>query len=469
MVDHNVHCCCGDYIIGSVPYQDWRCLSVTSNLVLSYSEGLAITHRVSAGKSVWIIGEIYDPLHLSKTQELIAQEIATCAGISSCEDYAGCYVVIQYLGDRCVLLTDAASMFKVFYTTANDDRYNIASSEQLLAESNNFQADTAIIDQLEESSVIGASAYLPLSCTEYPQVFCLLPNHTLTIPKYQVERYFPCARKVMITPEAAISQSTVILKGAAQAVLNRYGTVKVALTAGIDSRLSLAAFAACDKTKVEAFTFHYPYLEAKHPDIVQAQKVSAKLGIKHTVIKVADPFSAEAEFCKYYGENAILINSNIADIFRCYYRLPTWAASVGLFFRLEKIPRTQRIRIILEQWLAEAQAVSKGFGYELYDLFYWENRIAKWAVNGFTGKNNGVTKICIFNCHKLLHTMLQVDSCRRSHRQFNRELVNHLSPGLGDIPINPSDGFIAYVKQLYKYLPLPLQKIVKYIAVFLKS
>ena len=467
MVDHNVHCCCGDYIIGSIPYQDWRCLSVTSNLVLSYSEGLAITHRVSAVKSVWIIGEIYDPLHLSKTKKLIAQEILTCSGIAYCENYAGCYVVIQNLGDQCVLLTDAASMFKVFYTTGAGDQYNIASTEQLLAESNNFQADTAITDQLEESSVIGASAYLPLSCTEYPQIFCLLPNHTLAIPQYQVERYFPHVRKKTIAPQVAISQSAVILKGAAQAVLNRYGAVKVALTAGIDSRLSLAAFAACDKTKVEAFTFHYPYLEVDHPDIAQAKVISAKLGIKHTVIKVVDSFSAEKEFCKYYGKNAILINSNIADIFRCYYRLPNWAASVWLFFRLEKIPRTQRIRIILGQWLAEAQAVSKEYGYELYDLFYWENRIAKWAVNGFTGKNNGVTKICIFNCHMLIHIMLQVDSCRRSHRQFNRELVNLLSPGLENIPINPPVGFVAYLKQLYKYLPLTLQKIVKYVAAVL--
>jgi len=160
------------------------------------------------------------------------------------------------------------------------------------------------------------------------------------------------------------------------------------------------------------------------------------------------------------------INGNISEIARNYFGYQKKPTARNLAF-LNGYKNSKAVINEYQDWMDKNVPLFEKFGYNLLDMFYWEEKMGNWCAKAKTeGFAMGVKSISPFNSRQLLTLLL---STNRKHRDsFNNVLYNRiielLAPEAACLPINPNKKhkLIGIMKTLhiyntYRYIGTKLQ------------
>jgi len=379
----------------------------------------------------------------------------------------GRWVAIKSDAQGKVAFSDAGGILPLIHYCDGDSYICAASSRLIATQAKGLAPNPALTGEfraLQSAPGRHAGQSFPLRHTEYAGVLALLPNHVLDLRTGQSRRYyfgpdgFGKARARDAAP--AIGDLVVAI---VTAIAARH-PLAYAATGGFDSRLIAGAISRIPglAEQVDFFTFRYPDdPEGAHGDIMLARKVAGLIGGTHRIIAAESdhPDPATSAICRQSEEfyatgfegwveksrvevaaDRIILMGWASEIARCFFRWPgSGKVDVEQVAQCAGIRHIESFRPEIAAWLASAEQAHARTGIPVLDLFYWENRVARWCSGGLNILNTGSHWMTIFSCRDLFDRMLAVREADRggSNQTLYRAIIRYLNPALAEVPINP--------------------------------
>lgn len=447
------------YLIAPSPTGDIQCDRMVpwDGMCVYLGAGCSVTRQYRGKDSLLLLGYGVDPDAPEQ------DEHAMCARVLETPDdekaravtdsWGGRWVICLRRNGRLRVWTDACGLKQVFYHRESGYRGYLASQARYLAMILGDLPDAGALAYLEKAKRKDREYAWPLDGTAYGRIRRLLPNHVLDDASWEPRRMgWPA-----VSDTDAQARVWRILTGGMTGLLNR-GPAAVSVTAGLDSRLVLAAASRCPQ-HIRAFTFRYDGMAEEHVDLTVAQRLCAQMGISHRIIACGQPdedfrctYMAHAEDGHEYwiqmaealarsscGELILVkgscneINSNPAGL------LPDALINAGVLCRLFGIPWTPFSAGIVRKWLADARVFCKNSGVRLLDLFYWEHRCGSWLAACLNEQDIAGEMYSPFNVRTLMAVIRPVPVQARipPDYSFFRDLLRRGERDWLALPINP--------------------------------
>lgn len=434
-------------------------------------EDLPLFVKAEAGAYIVLIGLCFDYRHPEHELSNIGEhlfDIPSSQIVERTGSLFGRWVAIKSDEEGKVAFSDAGGTLPLIHHFRAESSYICASSSRLIAtQISGLEANSAITEEfraLQSTPGRHAGQSFPLRHTEYRDVLALLPNHLLDLRSGRTIRYyfgpstFGAERAKDVAPRIGDLVIAIVT-----AVAARY-PLAYAATGGFDSRLIAGGVSRVPglAENVDFFTFRYPDdAEGKHDDIVLARKVAGTIGGSHRVIDAQsdNPDPATSAVCRQSEEfyapgfegwveksrievepDRVILMGWASEIARCFFRWPgSDRVNVEQVAQCAGVRRIKSFHPEIAEWLSSAEQAHEMTGIPVLDLFYWENRVARWCSGGLNILNTGSRWMTIFSCRDLLDLMLSVrEADRGGDRQtLYREIVKYLNPAISKIPINP--------------------------------
>lgn len=212
--------------------------------------------------------------------------------------------------------------------------------------------------------------------------------------------------------------------------------------------------------KLSYYTVKRPEMAWDHMDVHIPSKLLGKLGLPHDIIEhdsevspaFNDAFNNNVPFAhparlsalqselNYYGRKKTGVTGNVSEVVRCYYRRPVNPAQKITVEHLMNVTGMKHpfADKHFNSWLNDT---SDPHGYNILDLFYWEQRAGSWFAHNCLEFDSAWQDIFVpFNNRQLLANMLAVDENLRKgpDYQLYQELMLLLWPEVLSEPINPT-------------------------------
>jgi hypothetical protein len=445
--------------------EGWKRLDVTGTLKITCHPELE-TQQVRRGElSLTLLGHMLDTdnptaSNLQILEKLILQFADIGTLIRSCDQFGGRWLIIAVHGDDQYLFTDALGLRQVFYTDATVPGPVWLVSQAGLAKrlfDLDFDSDTKIfVDSPQFSSYPEYS--WPAGGTPFAELHHLLPNHYLHLNSRVCRRHWPWREAEIVPFDKAIDQLSRRLENTMAAVINRFDDIVLGITAGLDSRLVLAAARKwCDQ--IGYVTVQQTGMPDNHQDIAVPHALLARLGLPHSVVRAGSATSPE--FNSLFKENVFLahdwyrpdaealwntyrrsrvaITGGGAEVGRCPYRAgPNYPeATPERLAAMDHKEGSAYARDRFAEWLDD---IEDTHGVDILDLYSWENGHGNWlAMTQLEFDIAWREIITPYNCRSILTTMLGVDEALRMRPRFRlaRALMRNMWPEVLREPINP--------------------------------
>lgn len=374
---------------------------------------------------------------------------------------AGRYAIIYSDGFAAVkVVTDATAMRTVFYSCTG----GVVASHAILVE-------RALGGAIERSDMPFRYGY-PGNRTPYSRTRLLTPNVVYKVDSNELGRFWP---RGPVAERTAESVAREVLDRATMAVqhIAAQMPIKLALTAGLDSRAMLAVVL---NSGIEFETYTYGMGEDTRIDQLVAAALAERFGIAHTPIPMRRPSQElqermdEAHYAVHHkaavrslsewmgSRQVAVITANLLEIGRAFYQkqkragaaAPATAESMAsLHYRAT--PRSTRDLIdawgkeqydqatlrAFDQMIEETDYVAATEWVDPFDLFYWEHRMSAWHGASMLERDFYAEPFIPFNARTIFEAMLGVPGEQRNTADVLYELVGLVEPRLLEFPINP--------------------------------
>ena len=417
--------------------------------------------------SLALLGEAF---HLSRPNDSVA-DIARCllgklrqssnALLNETDDLHGRFLVIYYrAGDLPRLLNDATGMRAVFH---NDDATRLASHASLLA----ANVGTPVVP----ASHVHAKYGFPGRRTAYEGIVVLIPNHSLALGSGALERFYPTTALAAMTSTKSAEVVLPYLQASVAAIVNRFPRVAASLTAGLDSRATLAA-SRNHAGDIWYFTYYRPDVENDVVDSLIASRLAARLALRHDVLDLGatqtdstpKSFKVLLRELSYYRHNPKAayiysqflgpevdahIRSNVSEIVRAFYlkahNIPSpleSAADLAATYRADAVRNTtgaskRRIEADFEDFYDAGRFEDIAGLRDARDLLYWEHRMGGWHSLVVLESDPAFDSFSIFNSRRVLDVLLSAPVAERGRGEHLRMLIERSWPELLSEPLNP--------------------------------
>lgn len=373
---------------------------------------------------------------------------------------SGRYVVIDGDEHAAFAQTDAAGMRALFYQTDASSPC-VASHAGLVAE--HIGAGPSAFPDPERLRETEHAYALPGRATPFAGVVMLTPNTELDLVEGVVRRCFPREEQERRTTGDVVDAVLPLLRGQL-AALTETDRLEVSLTAGLDSRTTLALtrpFA----DRLVYFTYDPVELQdssrrgVEH-DVAIATELAARFGLDHHRIEVksykpAEPLRSVMERnsprSSYPGlaaahrdhtpERGLHLRSNLYEIGRAFYRSKREQPTVlkpGYMASLltKRRSRSAPIREAFAEYVGatgfdEAQRL-----YDPMDLFYWEHRSGMWLNAHLTESDIAFDTFILVNSRLVYRLLLSAPLEDRITGAVFLELIRRNWPEVLDMPVN---------------------------------
>jgi hypothetical protein len=386
---------------------------------------------------------------------------------------AGRYVVVyrRHLRQAAAILNDAFGMFKVNY--APD--HAIVSSNIFLIDAlihggaRRYRAEYTERRPLWKYGGLGNLA--PLH-----GVKILTANQRLSLVDFRTERFYP--RRVLASCDHVDAADRIVaLCARQQRLLRQRYTLLNSLTAGIDSRFSLATTGGlCEDQRF----FTYVFIRNARADALIADRIAERMSLRHHVVLgrkfrpmadafrspvvVATPFMGRTRDVRswdwyQHGHEAVNayrfdllkamapplpplhIRSNLYEIGRAYWneKSGTGPCSDARDILRHSRPDWQHgASAVFEAFFAEARIDNDAVhGMNLLDVFFWEHECATWVSEILQGSDFAFNTHSYVNCRKVIECFLGVPFEQRLRKSVFEHVIATRLPMLADLPINP--------------------------------
>ena len=469
------------------PNQYWSFTKLPHGLYLSVHNDLPFVTTSQQNITATLIGHAinpYHPLHSNKEvlRSLMEETLDLQSLIDRTKPLVGRWILIFQDGLTTNLFTDPCGFRQVYYHS-DGQQVRCASQPELIRANCPMSLNTDasmlnfVIDQShakEESAWVGSS-------TMYSDCFHLMPNHYLTLERFEQTRFYPSNNLQFEDVSKIVEMASVILQGTMTALTARCD-VSMALTAGWDSRVLLAASKHV-REHIEYFVYQNGTMAENHPDIQIPSLIATKFGLRFEVKKPAlvmpDWFvsmlshnvtcarvlpKTQMIYHKLItGESRININGNGSEICRNYFdkygkQVHEDVTSVDLAMKIygKKVQSAFAIQE-LEKWKESFEQTSFE-GWNILDLLYWEQRMGNWGAQYPAEQDIAIEEISPFNCRQLLEILLSSPKNMRTAPNYllYEALIRHMWPETLSFPINPlpKGNLLAYLKdKIHRYIP----------------
>jgi hypothetical protein len=372
---------------------------------------------------------------------------------------SGRFVIAYCLGGRVRVLHDACGTRSVFHSIGPEPI--VASHLKLVA------------DALGAGPSAIAVARLPYRYgyagrgSPADGVVMLTPNCLLDLTTGLVRRYFPRGPVPRSNVADVVHGLIADVRRQLRAVVNRYPRVTASLTAGQDSRFTLATSFPF-KRSIEYFTYRTSGCERQEMDASVALDIARRFKLRHHLIEVPRSLADLSEFIEFnramdlnthydHGRKiaylywktfsagpTVHLRSNLAEIGRAFYRKSgrprpplSGPEEMTKLFRPD----------LSGQALAEAafadffEATDFGsiYDYDPYDMFYWEHRMGMWHSLIAIESDPAFETYIVFNARCVLKAMLSLPLSERMRAAAFAHVVARCRPALSRFPVNPKD------------------------------
>lgn len=374
---------------------------------------------------------------------------------------AGRYAVLFGSAENISIVSDATATRSIFYS----ENGGVVASHASLVE--------YILGGSVECSDLPVRLGFPGNHTPYPRTKILTANLVYRVSKNQLYRYWPNKNLTELSTSDA-AEVTISSGANALAKLSEERTVAIAMTAGFDSRLVLAA-AVQAGIEFETFTYGEKSSDTKVDRLV-ANDLAELVGVKHAVppVKKASPMLSNrldgatygshhkkwvAGMAEYFDDPQVaIVSGNLMELGRGHY---TDVEALGLTdgndpsvlaqMYVKRFPKKtkreiessmgmkrylEKIEPLFAQWLEEIGGFTPEF-LPSVTQFYWEHRMAAWYGPAMLERDFYGESFIPFNSHTVFEALLGVDKELRESNQTFIDAINSVDARLLKIHVNP--------------------------------
>jgi hypothetical protein len=443
------------FVIGHTPVlvdESWTSTSLRKGWHLSYEQSLPVAELRDRDGTQWHLLGIAlqsDQGRPAPVDEIVSARTTEVEGLTP--TWSGRWIL---LGEG-VLRMDAASLLGCYYCRdADEGRLLLSSSPALLS----------VWCGGEPSPLLqhgrGMDWYPP-PASRFDGIRRLLPSQVL----YYEDVHAPVAHRRLVRARSDVSydETLAFVASSIRTVLRNLASIRpalrLALTAGHDSRVLLAA-ASAERLDISAFTWDLPTMSAA--DRTMPALLSRDVGIPHRMIgrrtfdegrlRILDEHTAghtadlDRELVPWdqyaeLGPAACIVLGNLFDVGALFFhaRLPSttdaYAAAVEEAFGFAQHHTGSAAHYRgLREWVAWVDAHPEP-GMDWRDRFWWEQRAAGWCSAAEQGTDVAeVECISPVNSESVMGAILGLDPARRYGKGWQVDLTYRLAPSLADHP-----------------------------------
>ena len=426
---------------------------------------LTVTRSSSEKVDVLLLGFlIHHEHHQYNDQQLLSWIVQDCLTnqdvIDKLQECGGRYVALIQDQRATVAITDACAM-RQLYWSGDDNQLVLSSSARLILDAlgQKPQPDQNTVALLQD---------LRFRADESPwygdkwidgRINKVIANHVLDLKSASLRRM-----KYHYTGPTSygdiLGYACNVLTGLIEAIHSRAEIIQP-ITAGYDSRLLLAASRKFS-SRTRYYIFDNDHRLNRSPDVKVATGLCKKLDLSFEIII---PRSLREDFLAEYRKKCYFpriipntlhiqwhydvnnsgqicnINGNCAEIARFQYQNRTHTRN-DLKSLINISGYDQFFAPQIESWYSESIDFCKANNINIYDLFYWEQRMSNWGAMYRFETDIAIEELTVFNHKNLLFSLLRTDLNARKGPQFllNRDIINHLWPEVLSLPFNPVIG-----------------------------
>ncbi|AKO92719.1 hypothetical protein BEH_11820 [Priestia filamentosa] len=453
------------YILGDRYIEElstWNKVRINDSLFLNIHPDLEYAQVTQGATTLTLLGFIIDPFHPNNTNEKILNQII---GSSPCFDsvlqgtyeYGGRWALIYSDPKETKMFHDPCGLRQVFYTKKKNSIW-CAAQPTLLSEVLDIKKDTDsdLLNFIQSSYYENEERTWYGDGTVYKGIKHLLPNHVLDLMTGEFKRYW-INKEVEIDIDNAVDTVTNILKGSLKAINNRFENPMLAVTAGWDSRLLLAASKDIS-TDVNYFVNTMNVLSPNHPDIKTPKILLNKLGLTLNIFDNISPMDEEFKqalkrsvsmarilpktlIINHHYKNktkTININGNVGELIRIHSDFKSNQVNGEYLAKIYGLPSVEYVVAAIDKWLEGSKETIESKNVKVAELFYWEQRMGNWGAMFQAEQDIAIEEFCPLNNRKLIMTMLKLNNTQQatSTQETYKRLIAKMWPETLNEPIN---------------------------------
>lgn len=468
---------------------NWNKVQVSDKHLLTIHPDLDHVHLKKNNIEIILLGFILDPLNPKFSDEEIVKNLLDTTSdfnsvIKSTYNYSGRWIIIYKYDNDIHFFHDAAGSRQIFYTFHESGVWcasqpHTIAKELKISKSN----DPDLLEFINSKEFEEDEHCMVGNGTIFPDIFHLMPNHSLSIINKNISRYWPDEPIPKLTMDEATDKISKLFTGLYESASNRFELMQ-SVTAGVDSR---ALLAASKKVSKDIFYFiqKFDKLTKLSPDIRVPNKFLPSIGLDFNVmisneynedfdeylIKNVYMIQSEKKKVLYYNffkysQGKVNVSGNIGGIIRhTGYNHFDGDGDASNLAKLFNADDKKYVINAINKWLDTGiiKLIKKNNIY-LKDLFYWEHRGTNWIPMFQTELDIAIEEWNPANCRNLIIASFAIspDSNKSKERTtLYKNICLNLWPETLAFPISPPDYFsLNYIKnRLKKFVYLVFGKL----------
>ncbi|GAA4788134.1 hypothetical protein [Rothia endophytica] len=428
-----------------VEVSSWNTMTLGDRIIYFSPDLPARKSFTESGEEVVVLGIAFGISSKSEDSFATANRIATTyrdrgleASLDYLENVSGRFVALIYKEQTLNIIGDPMGTISVFWYKTSSNQIVISSHDALISDTVGGLSSNAIRKVLGHPDYISPQGRaVPGILTPHDNVQQLFPNCMLTVKEGVVEhsRIFPRNDCPSLSLDDAYELMVTELTRQINLWLSLPKLPILGLTAGQDSGLVLAAgLKRFQEENTTALTYHF--FDKNTPstllDLKKANKRALLARLPHAILDINQLDDGNSEAAKLYNKTFRNFARFPSQAMSFYESLPfnsQFFLSVGgeignAFYQdrsgnpLSPISLSKKYTHskfqdnpeLLENFAAYIDYVefdkAEGKGYDLYDLFYWEHRLGKWASLWYSELDLTTMPAIPMNSRKFLNAML---------------------------------------------------------------
>jgi hypothetical protein len=447
-------------------FNSWCRINI-DEYTLFYDSSLLIGIAKKEDMTIVVLGLVLNPFDGVIDSHLIAKKLLDYKSESEIKfleyqnQLSGRFIIIYKKGKIVEISNDACGTRSVFY-----DKYNsnslVSSHCTLIANLVDYDISAEAIyffnNRNYEKAVMKK---LPGLISPYEGVYILTPNTKLVLPERKIKRFFPYKDNPKCENYDALEKEVANLMVAQLNLLYNKTKISMSLTAGIDSRLSLAASKDISN-EIEYFTF-LTKNEIHIEDERIAKKLCEDFNLSHYTYKWDNSYSDGLKefnyiweknlgirrgimwlnkiYADYFPQDRVHIRSNIAEIVKADSDLYEYdiLSAKQLAYLYSTTPMNKDYKVIKKfQEFIDITDFSERrlFNYDYRDIFEWEYKMCQWHSWLLLESDMSHDTFLIYNNREILSKMLSLPYLDRLNKKIFIGIIKRLWKELLVYPVN---------------------------------
>ncbi|MCI2057756.1 MAG: hypothetical protein LKJ80_00930 [Oscillibacter sp.] len=443
----------------AVPFAEWT----------AYCDDCVPAARAASGENAaLLLGLALNPFDGCNDGAAIVRQLLECREesercfLEKLSELTGRFALAVYFGGTLELFTDACASRTVFYDVSGRSAA-VSSHAALLADLLGYElSDDACYFFYHPLYKPAPLKRLPGLTAPFQQLRPLTPNTKLNPVTGQITRIFPLEGPPACPSYPALEEELAELMKRQAELLHRRTPILMSLSAGLDSRFTLAA---CRDIAGELDFFTHQTKNPVHrEDTATAAAICSRFGLRHRVFqwdnqRFGGGFDDFQEiwlrnlglprglawlnkiYADEWPEGAVHLRSNIAEVAKADLsdrgRYPFSPQTLALLYTTTPMREDPRVLRAMEEFIDVTGFTPENLhSYDFYDLFEWEQIMCQWLGWLLLESDLSHDTFQLFNNRKILSKMLSIPYEDRLHRKLFLDVIRRLWPELLEFPVN---------------------------------